>query len=34
MTDWDNLAEPDVLMSEITENLEAAIAQFALAGRV
>ncbi|WP_149139743.1 N-6 DNA methylase [Gemmobacter caeruleus] len=33
MTDLDNLPEPDVLMSEIMENLEAAMEQFAAASR-
>lgn len=33
MTDLDNLPEPDVLMSEIMENLEAAMEQFAAARR-
>ncbi len=33
MTDLDNLPEPDVLMSEIIENLEAAMEQFAAASR-
>jgi len=28
MTDLDNLPEPEILMSEIMENLEAAIEQF------
>lgn len=31
MTDLDNLPEPDILMSEIMENLEAAMAQFSAA---
>ncbi|MEI4263753.1 hypothetical protein [Roseovarius sp. D0-M9] len=31
MTDLDNLPEPEVLMSEIMENLEAAIEQFSAA---
>jgi type I restriction enzyme R subunit len=31
--DLDNLPEPDVLMSEIMENLEAAMEQFAAASR-
>jgi len=34
MTDLDSLLEPEVLMSEIMENLEAAMAQFAAASRV
>ncbi|WP_422003132.1 N-6 DNA methylase [Roseovarius mucosus] len=34
MTDLDNLPEPEVLMSEIMENLEAAIEQFSAANRV
>ncbi len=34
MTDLDNLPEPDVLMSEILENLEAAMEQFSAASRV
>lgn len=34
MTDLDNLPEPDVLMSDIMENLEAAMEQFAAASRV
>ena len=34
MTDLDNLPEPEVLMSEIMENLEAAMEQFAAATRV
>lgn len=34
MTDLDNLPEPDVLMSEIMENLEAAMEQFAAASQV
>lgn len=33
MTDLDNLPEPEVLMSEIMENLEAAMEQFAAARR-
>lgn len=33
MTDLDNLPEPDVLMSEMMENLEAAMEQFAAASR-
>lgn len=33
MTDLDNLPEPEVLMSEIMENLEAAMEQFAAASR-
>ena len=33
MTDLDNLPEPDVLMSEIMENLEAAMEQFSAASR-
>jgi type I restriction enzyme M protein len=34
MTDLDNLPEPEILMSEIMENLEAAIEQFSAANRV
>jgi type I restriction enzyme M protein len=33
MTDLDNLPEPEVLLSEIMENLEAAMEQFAAASR-
>lgn len=34
MTDLDSLPEPEVLMSEIIENLEAAMEQFATASRI
>ena len=34
MTDLENLPEPEVLMSEIMENLEAAIVQFSAANQV
>tara|TARA_R110000850_G_scaffold275972_1_gene416558 strand:- start:2142 stop:2246 length:105 start_codon:yes stop_codon:yes gene_type:complete len=33
MTDLDNLPEPEILMSEIMENLEAAMEQFAAASQ-
>jgi type I restriction enzyme M protein len=33
MTDLENLPDPDVLISEIMENLEAAMEQFVAASR-